>query len=158
MRDSTAERPGEVWYDSPFGPPQWMARSQAERLLATEGQQFVRMREATGNTLLYAPRIVSRTERLEELRAEHSKEIDAIHAEIDRQNRKQVRPPKPKSRGRQFDWYVIDTRTNEIVNCVMAGERPKGVTDLMEDKEFLHLTKFPTKQQLDAYRYYTERV
>ena len=56
------------------------------------------------------------------------------------------------------EFYVIDTRTNEIVNCVTTSGNvptldPKG----WEDAEHLRLDEHPTMSQLQQYRYWNER-
>lgn len=56
-----------VWYESPFGPPEWMERSQADRLLAMELRKFQVARETVGCDMLWEPRILEREERLAEL-------------------------------------------------------------------------------------------
>ena len=53
-----------VWYESPFGPPEWMEESQANKLLAMETKRFEDMRAASGSELLWAPFIVDRETRL----------------------------------------------------------------------------------------------
>jgi hypothetical protein len=55
------------------------------------------------------------------------------------------------------DWYVIDTRTNEIVNCISSqgGNEPSlaGFTE----PEHLRLDRNPPRKMLERYLYWSER-
>jgi hypothetical protein len=54
-------------------------------------------------------------------------------------------------------WYVIDTRTNEIVNAIEAHDEPGRVIKHMLDAEHLRLDKNPPLSMLEKYRYWNER-
>jgi hypothetical protein len=54
-------------------------------------------------------------------------------------------------------YYVIDTRTNQIINAI-ESRKPEG-PDLegFQNREHLRLETRPTMAQLSAYRYWNER-
>jgi hypothetical protein len=52
-------------------------------------------------------------------------------------------------------WYVIDTRSNEIVNAIEASTKP-GL-DHFTDPEHLRLDANPPLAMLKRYRYWDER-
>lgn len=54
-------------------------------------------------------------------------------------------------------WYVIDTKTNEIVNAVEADRKPTAVLALMTEAEHLRLDQHPPQFMLRRYRYWNER-
>jgi len=54
-------------------------------------------------------------------------------------------------------WYVIDTRTNEIVNAVEADGEPGRVIKTMLDADHLRLDANPPLAMLQRYRYWDER-
>lgn len=57
------------------------------------------------------------------------------------------------------EWYVIDTRTNEIVNCITSSDsnRVELVLGSFVDAEFLRLDPNPPRALLERYRYWNER-
>lgn len=55
------------------------------------------------------------------------------------------------------EWFVIDTRSNSIVNCVTANVRPDGVLARFTDAEHLRLDPNPPLEMLRRYRYWDER-
>jgi hypothetical protein len=54
------------------------------------------------------------------------------------------------------DYYVIDTRTQKIVNCVSSTREP-DISD-WPGAEHIRLSTYPTDSQLADYQYYTERL
>ena len=54
-------------------------------------------------------------------------------------------------------WYVIDTRTNEIINAIEADSEPGRVIRSMLDAEHLRLDADPPLEMLKRYRYWDER-
>lgn len=55
------------------------------------------------------------------------------------------------------EWFVIDTRTNEIVNCITADKEPTLDPARWVHAERLRLDLHPTRAQLEGYRYWNER-
>lgn len=52
------------------------------------------------------------------------------------------------------EWYVINKKTNEIVNCVVVvGNIPPSY---LYDDNYL-VTTTPSLRQLENYKYYNER-
>lgn len=54
------------------------------------------------------------------------------------------------------EWWIIDTRTNEIVNCCTMRGGPPDLGRWV-DPEHLRTTLTPTQAQLEAYQYWSER-
>ena len=56
-------------------------------------------------------------------------------------------------------YYIIDTRTNEIINAVetTSTERAQGVAAGMTDPHTLRVSKNPPLEMLRRYRYWNER-
>jgi hypothetical protein len=54
-------------------------------------------------------------------------------------------------------WYIIDTRTNEIVNACESDTKPDRVIQLMTEPEHLRLDANPPLAMLQRYRYWDER-
>jgi len=54
------------------------------------------------------------------------------------------------------EWYVIDRRTNEIVNCITTGG-PMPSVERFTSAEFLYLDPNPPRHMLERYRYWNER-
>ena len=54
------------------------------------------------------------------------------------------------------DWWIIDTRTNRIVNCVHMRGGPPDLNTWVEP-EHLRATLTPSMAQLQNYRYWNER-
>lgn len=56
------------------------------------------------------------------------------------------------------EFYVIDTRTNRIVNCITtSGEMPTLDPQRWMSAEHLRLDEHPTRSQLEAYEYWNGR-
>lgn len=56
------------------------------------------------------------------------------------------------------EWWVIDVRSNQIVNCITTTGRPDPPSLAgMCDAEHLRLTETPTTEQLLSYKFYAER-
>ena len=54
-------------------------------------------------------------------------------------------------------YYIIDTRTDRIINAVET-RKPNGPSlEGFYNREFLKVTTTPTMKQLGAYRYWSER-
>jgi hypothetical protein len=51
-----------------------------------------------------------------------------------------------------IEYFIIDNRTNKIVNCVTSSIEPKNMFG-----EDYYLTSEPTLEQLSNYQYYNER-
>ena len=58
-----------------------------------------------------------------------------------------------------MDFYVIDTKTNEIINCISSNsrERAEAVVAAMINPEELRLDPNPPMSMLSKYRYWNER-
>lgn len=54
-------------------------------------------------------------------------------------------------------YYVIDTRTNEIVNAIEADSYPGRIITSMLDADHLRLDANPPMRLLEKYRYWNER-
>lgn len=54
-------------------------------------------------------------------------------------------------------WYVIDTRSNEIINAIEADTKPEITPERWIDAEHLRLDANPPMAQLQRYRYWNER-
>lgn len=56
------------------------------------------------------------------------------------------------------EWFVIDTRTNVIVNCIYtADDREPSLDFGWTEPEFLRVDKNPTREQRESYRFWYER-
>lgn len=55
------------------------------------------------------------------------------------------------------EWYVIDTRTGEILTCITSSRPFPPSVASFPAAQFLLVTLTPSQQQLDGYRYYRER-
>jgi hypothetical protein len=51
------------------------------------------------------------------------------------------------------EWYVVSKATKQIVNCITTS-KPNPTNP---DPEKYDLTRTPSQQQLNSYRYYWER-
>ena len=59
------------------------------------------------------------------------------------------------------EWFIIDTRTDEIINCVTTNEgrdTAERVAANMVDGEHLRVDCHPLISQLQQYRYWNERL
>ncbi len=55
------------------------------------------------------------------------------------------------------EWFVIDTRSGQIVNCITTSRPGAPSLNGFIDAEHLTVTRTPTAAQLRAYRYWGER-
>lgn len=58
------------------------------------------------------------------------------------------------------EWYVIDRRTGEIVNCITTSDGRVLTPDALKhflDAPFLRLDQNPPRAVLERYRYWNER-
>lgn len=53
------------------------------------------------------------------------------------------------------DWYIVDIRTNKIVNCI-ATSNPKG-PDMHNWESYHEAANDPPRYMLENYRYFWER-
>ena len=54
-------------------------------------------------------------------------------------------------------YYIIDTRTDRIINAVETSKRNGPSLNGFYNREFLKATTTPTSSQLRDYRYWSER-
>lgn len=54
-------------------------------------------------------------------------------------------------------WYVIDTRSNEIINAVDSDRKPEITPKRWIHAEFLRVDSNPPMAMLKRYRYWDER-
>jgi hypothetical protein len=56
-------------------------------------------------------------------------------------------------------WYIIDTRSREIINAVETDTEidARRVVDRMVDSEHLVVDRSPSRRLLENYRYWNER-
>lgn len=55
------------------------------------------------------------------------------------------------------EWFVIDTRTNEIVNCITTDRGGEPSLDGFEHPEHHRVDRHPPMAMLERYRYWNER-
>lgn len=57
------------------------------------------------------------------------------------------------------DYFVIDTRTNEIVNCIESRTRKRAdeCRRTMVDSEHLRIDDNPPREMLERYEFWNER-
>jgi hypothetical protein len=55
------------------------------------------------------------------------------------------------------EWYVIDRRTNEIINCITTDGPRMPSVERFTEAEFLYLDPHPPMHMLQRYRYWNER-
>lgn len=54
-------------------------------------------------------------------------------------------------------WFVIDTKTNEIINAIESQDRPDKVLKSFSDWKSLKLDAHPPMEMLERYQYWHER-
>ena len=54
-------------------------------------------------------------------------------------------------------WFIIDTRTNDIVNACEGARSEADALRGFEHPEYLRATQTPSRAQLEGYRYWNER-
>lgn len=54
-------------------------------------------------------------------------------------------------------WYIIDTRTNTIVNAVDTSDRREPDLSGYRSAKYLILDPYPPARLLEAYKYWNER-
>lgn len=58
----------------------------------------------------------------------------------------------------ETEWYVVDKRTNEIINCITtSGPRPDDALTRFVNGEHLRLDANPPLSMLERYQYWNER-
>lgn len=55
------------------------------------------------------------------------------------------------------EWFVIDTRSGRIVNCITTSRPGEPSLDGFVDVEHLTVTRTPSAAQLCGYQYWDER-
>lgn len=58
------------------------------------------------------------------------------------------------------EWYVIDRRSGEIINCISVAGNSRAPTIMLRsfvDHEHLYLDPSPPRATLERYRYWNER-
>lgn len=55
------------------------------------------------------------------------------------------------------EWFVVDTRTGRIVNCITTSRPGEPSLHGFVDAEHLAITRTPTSEQLRGYQFWNER-
>lgn len=57
----------------------------------------------------------------------------------------------------QYEWFVVDNRTGQIVNCITTRSQYPPSLDGWIDPHYLSVTRRPSREQLEGYRFWNER-